>query len=57
MGITEINKSFLEFEQRVSKLKLGNSWSIDFSDSFITISSYANDYLLPEFEIFVDPSF
>ena len=56
MGITEIYKSFLEFHQRVSKLKLGNSWSIDFSDSFITISSYANDYLLPEFEIFVDPS-
>ena len=56
MGITEIYKSFLKFHQRVSKLKLGNSWSIDFSDSFITISSYANDYLLPEFEIFVDPS-
>ena len=56
MGITEIYKSFSEFQQRVAKLKLGNSWSIDFSDSFITISSYANDYLLPEFEIFVDPS-
>ena len=54
MGITEIYKRFLEFEQRVSKLTLGNSWSIDFSDSFITISSYANDYLLPESEIFVD---
>ena len=51
MGIT-----FLEFQQLVAKLKLGNSSSINFSDSFITISSYANDYWLPEFEIFVDPS-
>ena len=51
-----VYKSFADFQQRISKLKLGNSWHIDLSESLVTISSHNNDYLLPKFEIFVDPS-
>ena len=49
-------KSFAEFQQRISRLKLGDSWHIDFSKSLVTISCHNDDYLLPKFEIFVDPS-
>ena len=51
-----VYKSFTEFKQRISKLRLEDSWRIDLSESLVTISSHINDYLLPKFEIFVDSS-
>ena len=56
IGTNAVYKSFPEFQQRISKLKLGNSWSIDFSESLVTISSHTDNYLLSKFEIFVDSS-
>ncbi len=51
-----VYKSFPECQQLISKLKLGDSWHIDLSESLATISSHIDEYLLPKFEIFVDPS-
>ena len=51
-----VYKSFPEFQQRISKLKLGDSWQIDMSEFLVTIASNIEDYLLPKYEIFVEPS-
>ena len=56
IGTNKVHKSFPEFQQQFSKLKLGNSWSIDFSESLVNISSHTDNYLLPKCEIFVDSS-
>ena len=45
-----------EFQNRVSKLKLGVDWSISYSNSLITITCSSPNHLIPKYEIFVEPS-
>ena len=48
--------SFLEFKNRITNLKLSQSWNIQCSDSLVTITYPTTDTLLPKYEIFVEPS-
>ena len=51
-----VYNSFTEFQKRISKLKLEDCWNIDCTDSLVTVSSNDSNYVLPKFEIFVEPS-
>ena len=49
-------KSYVEFQQRISKLKLGKLCSIDQTDELTVITIASVDTVIPKFEIFVEPS-
>ena len=48
-------QSFTEFQSRLLKLKLPNLWKIKSEDTLIIVSQSMPEFIIPKFEIYIEP--
>ena len=49
-------KDFLQFKQRIVKLQINDTWSINLQDNYAIITFLSETHFVPKYELFVDQS-
>ena len=49
-------KDFLQFNQRIVKLQINDTWSINLQDNYAILTFLSEKHFVPKYELFVDQS-